>query len=96
MKLYCSNGAFFSLVELLGGLLLEMCKMPTLQLEALNKHYVTHIMYVEMKNVICNLTKLTHNYVQDVHAHTHAHTHTRTHTRAHTHTHIHCKYRKDD
>ena len=58
MKIYCSNGAFFTLVELLGGLLLEMCKVPTTpQLEALNKHYVTHIMYVEMKNVICNLTK---------------------------------------
>ena len=57
MKLYCSNGAFFTLVELFGGLLLGMCKVPTPQLEALNKHYVTHIMYIETENVICNLTK---------------------------------------
>ena len=29
---------------------MEICKAPTLRLKALNKH--THIMYVEMENVI--------------------------------------------
>ena len=29
---------------------MELCKVPTLQLKALNKH--THIMYIEMENVI--------------------------------------------
>ena len=29
---------------------MEICKAPTLWLNALNKH--THIMYIEMKNVI--------------------------------------------
>ena len=28
----------------------EICKAPTLRLKALNKH--THIMYIEMENVI--------------------------------------------
>ena len=31
-------------------LIMEICKVPTLQLKALNKH--THIMYIEMENVI--------------------------------------------
>ena len=31
-------------------ILMEICKAPTLWLNALNKH--THIMYIEMKNVI--------------------------------------------
>ena len=29
---------------------MELCKAPTLRLKALNKH--THIMYIEMENVI--------------------------------------------
>ena len=29
---------------------MEICKVPTLQLKALNKH--THIIYIEMENVI--------------------------------------------
>ena len=34
----------------------EICKAPTLRLKALNKHNITHIMYIEMENV-GNLTK---------------------------------------
>ena len=32
-------------------------KAPPLRLKALNKHSVTHMMYIEMENVISNLTK---------------------------------------
>ena len=42
---------------------MEICKAPTLRLKvkAPNKCNITHIMYIEMKNVISNLTKkLTH------------------------------------
>ena len=28
---------------------MEICKVPTLQLKALNKHRITHIMYIEME-----------------------------------------------
>ena len=28
---------------------MEICKAPTLRLKALNKHSVTHIMYIEME-----------------------------------------------
>ena len=31
-------------------IIIEICKAPTLRLKALNKH--THIMYIEMENVI--------------------------------------------
>ena len=31
-------------------IIMEICKAPTLRLEALNKH--THIMYIEMENAI--------------------------------------------
>ena len=31
-------------------IIMEICKAPTLRLKAMNKH--THIMYIEMKNVI--------------------------------------------
>ena len=34
---------------------MEICKAPTMRLKALNKHNMTHIMYLE--NVISNLTK---------------------------------------
>ena len=38
-------------------IIMEICKAPTLQLKALNKHNITHIMYIEMENVISSLTK---------------------------------------
>ena len=38
-------------------ILMEICKVPTLWLKVLNKHHITHTMYIEMENVICNLTK---------------------------------------
>ena len=28
---------------------MEICKVPTLRLKALNKHSVTHIMYIEIE-----------------------------------------------
>ena len=31
-----------------------MCKTPTLHFKALNKHNMTHIMYIEMENVTSN------------------------------------------
>ena len=34
--------------------IMEICKAPTLRLRVLNKHSITHIMYVEMENVISN------------------------------------------
>ena len=34
---------------------MEICKAPTLRLKALNKH--THIMYIEMENVVQNKIK---------------------------------------
>ena len=37
--------------------IMEICKVPTLWLKVLNKHHITHTMYIEMENVICNLTK---------------------------------------
>ena len=30
-------------------MIMEICKAPTLRLKALNKHSITHIMYIEMK-----------------------------------------------
>ena len=38
-------------------IIMTICKAPTLRLKALNKHSVTHIMYIEMENVISNLTE---------------------------------------
>ena len=35
---------------------MEICKAPTLRLKVLIKHIITHIMYIEMENVISNLT----------------------------------------
>ena len=46
---------------------MEICKAPTLRLKALNKHSITHIMYIEMemlsaiKMYIRKKKKLTHN-----------------------------------
>ena len=31
---------------------MEICKAPTLRFKGLNKHSITHIMYIEMENVI--------------------------------------------
>ena len=61
---------------------MEICKAPTLRLKALNKH--THIMYIEMENVIKEKKKITtrvfKHYARDAHARARAHTHTHTHT----------------
>ena len=38
-------------------IIMEICNAPTLLLKALNKHNITHIMYIEVENVISNLTK---------------------------------------
>ena len=53
---------------------MEICKAPTLRLKALNKH--THIMYIEMENVIPKnkyayiyRQVFKHNYAKDAHAH---------------------------
>ena len=35
-------------------IIMEICKAPTLRLKALNKHSITHVMYIEMENVISN------------------------------------------
>ena len=46
---------------------MDICKAPTLRLKALNKHSITHIMYIEMemlsvmKMYIRKRKKLTHN-----------------------------------
>ena len=34
---------------------MEICKAPTLQLKALKKHSITHMMYIEMEDVISNI-----------------------------------------
>ena len=57
---------------------MEICKAPTLWLKALNKH--THIMYIEMENVInlkINIDKRSSIIMQKMHTHAHTHTHTR-------------------
>ena len=33
-------------------MIMGTCKAPTLRLKAPNKHSITHIMYIEMENVI--------------------------------------------
>ena len=59
---------------------MEICKVPTLRLKALNKH--THIMYIKMENVIKNKyiyiyrQVFKHNYAKDVHTHACMHAHT--------------------
>ena len=55
---------------------MEICKAPTLRLKALNKH--THVMYIEMENVIKKEEEkgFKHNYAKDAHTLTHTHTHT--------------------
>ena len=52
-------------------IIMEICKVPTLRLKALNKH--THIMYIEMENVI-KLKKKRKDIditMQKMHTHTH-------------------------
>ena len=54
---------------------MEICKAPTLRLKALNKH--THIMYVEMENVLflnVYIDKCSSIVMQMMHARTHTHT----------------------
>ena len=71
---------------------MEICKAPTLQLRALNKHRITPVMNIDMemlsaiKMYIRKKKKLTHNVdkgsgvtMQKMYAHAH------THLRAHTH-----------
>ena len=70
---------------------MEICKAPTLRLKALNKH--THIMYIEMENVIKKkekkrgyIDKCSSIIMQKMHTHKHTSAHTRTRTHTHTHT----------
>ena len=51
--------------------IMEICKAPTLQLKALNKHSydsinITHIMYIEMENVLRKKNKKKYN---NIHTH---------------------------
>ena len=56
-------------MEFIVIIVMEICKAPTLRFKALNKHSITHIMYIEVENVISNKNvykkkktkKLTHN-----------------------------------
>ena len=55
---------------------MEICKVPTLRLKALNK--CTHIMYIKMENVIQNnmyiyINKCSSIIMQKMHTHTHSH-----------------------
>ena len=57
-------------------IIMEFCKVPTLRLKALNKH--THIMYIEMENVIQKkkerekiLTRVFKHYARYTLTHTH-------------------------
>ena len=53
---------------------MEICKAPTLRLKVLNKH--THIMYIEMENVIKKINQgFKHNYAKDAHTHARTHAH---------------------
>ena len=49
-------------------IIMEICKAPTLRLKALNKH--THIMYIEMENVIQKKEGFKHNLAMHTHTHT--------------------------
>ena len=65
---------------------MEICKAPTLRLKALNKH--THMMYIEMENVIKKEEKrYQHGFLNTM---LEMHTHIQTHTHTHTHSHTHC------
>ena len=51
-------------------IIMEICKVPTLRLKALNKH--THIMYIEMEmfNFFFFFKGFKYNYAKDAHTHT--------------------------
>ena len=38
-------------------IIMEICKAPTLRLKALNKHSITHMMYIEMEMLSAKQTK---------------------------------------
>ena len=76
------SGSKWSLMIII---IMEICKASTLRLKALNKH--THIMYIEMENVIppqMYMSTSVQVYLCKRYTHTHTHTHACTH--AHTHT----------
>ena len=83
---------------------MEICKAPTLRLKALDKHGITHIMYIRMeilsaiKMYIRKKKKLTHNVDKSLKALNalqyktviqKMHTHTHTRTHARTHARTH-------
>ena len=84
-------------------IIIIISKVPTLRLRALNKHSITHIMYIEMEMLSAikmyirkkkRKKELTHNVdkgssVTVRKMHTHTRTHARTHARTHTHAHTH-------
>ena len=85
---------------------LEICKAPTLQIKAMNKHSISHIMSIEMEIVINNKNlykkekkkkKLTHNVDKGSSVKFKrnyaipARTHTHTRTHAHTHARTHAR-----
>ena len=55
-------------------IIMEICKAPTLRLKAVNKH--THIMYIEMENVILKKGKKTSTRVKNTMLEMRTHTHT--------------------
>ena len=70
-------------------IIMEICKAPTLQLKALNKH--AHIMYIEMEMLSRKRERyrqgFKHNYAKRcTHTRTHACTHACTHAHTYTHT----------
>ena len=42
---------FYPAYTLIIIIIMEICKAPTQRLKALNKHNITHIMYIEMENL---------------------------------------------
>ena len=68
-------------------IIIEICKEPILRLKAQNKH--THIMYIEMENVIKKEVYIKCSSIIMQKMHTHTRTHARTHAHTHTHAHIH-------
>ena len=55
LKKHLSEWKLVTLVLII--IIMEICKAPTSQLKALNKHNITHIMCSEMDYVINNLIK---------------------------------------
>ena len=68
-------------------IIMEICEASTLRFKALNKHSITHIMYIEMEmlsvikmyirkkekaNIYCR-QGFKRNYAKDTHTHTHTH-----------------------